>query len=255
VTYACGGLEEQNMTETEWMACTDPDKMLAFVEKKASSRKARLFSVACCRRIWSLLQDFRSRRAVEVAESFADGEATELALQLEMSESVDGWEGKDGAAVWAAAACIHVTDADALAGAIWTSRCAAASFADDRWRDAVDAAPTCGQGIVDWVMAEPPRESKAWAERKEQSDLLRDLFALLPFRPVAVETSWLTWNGGTAVKLAQSIYHDRAFDCLPVLADALEEAGCQDPAILGHCRHPGVHVRGCWLIDLLTGRE
>lgn len=103
-------------------------------------------------------------------------------------------------------------------------------------------------------MAAPPRESKAWAERKEQSDLLRDLFGVLPFRPVAVEASWLIWNDGTVVKLAQRIYDDRGFEDMPILADALEEAGCNNADILGHCRQPGQHVRGCWLIDLLTGR-
>jgi hypothetical protein len=57
------------------------------------------------------------------------------------------------------------------------------------------------------------------------------------------------------VQLAQEIYDRRAFDRLAALADALEEAGCRDPAILDHCRLPGEHVRGCWVIDLLTGRQ
>ena len=56
------------------------------------------------------------------------------------------------------------------------------------------------------------------------------------------------------VKVAQGIYYDRAFDRLPILADALEDAGCHDAAILEHCRQPGPHVRGCWVVDLLTGR-
>jgi hypothetical protein len=57
------------------------------------------------------------------------------------------------------------------------------------------------------------------------------------------------------VTLAKSIYEDRAFDRLPILADALEESGCHDPDILAHCRQPGEHVRGCWVVDLLLGRE
>ena len=70
------------------------------------------------------------------------------------------------------------------------------------------------------------------------------------------DVSWLAWNDGTVVKLAQAIYDDRAFDRLPILADALEDAGCQDADILGHCRQQGaVHVRGCWVVDLLTGRS
>jgi hypothetical protein len=72
---------------------------------------------------------------------------------------------------------------------------------------------------------------------------------------VAVGPSWLAWNDGTVVKLAQGIYDDRAFDRLPVLADALEEAGCDDADILDHCRRPGEHVRGCWVVDLLLGKK
>jgi hypothetical protein len=63
------------------------------------------------------------------------------------------------------------------------------------------------------------------------------------------------WNESTVTELAQAIYTDRAFDRLPILADALEEAGCTDAAILEHCRGPGPHVRGCWVVDLLLGKE
>jgi hypothetical protein len=67
--------------------------------------------------------------------------------------------------------------------------------------------------------------------------------------------SWLAWNDGTIVKLAQAIYDERAFDRLPVVADALEEASCTNADILAHCRGPGPHVRGCWAVDLILGKE
>src|SRR5262249_17037155 len=76
-----------------------------------------------------------------------------------------------------------------------------------------------------------------------------------PFGPVTLVRAWVTWDGGTIPKLAQGIYDDRAFDRLPILADALEDAGCTDADILNHCRQPSVHVRGCWVIDLLLGKE
>ena len=63
------------------------------------------------------------------------------------------------------------------------------------------------------------------------------------------------WLTSTVEQLAESIYADRAFDRLPILADALEDAGCTNADILNHCRQPGEHVRGCWVIDLLTGRS
>jgi hypothetical protein len=76
-----------------------------------------------------------------------------------------------------------------------------------------------------------------------------------PFRAVQVDPAWLTWGGGLVRRLAQSIYEERRFGGLPVLADALEEAGCDDADLLGHLRGPGPHVRGCWAVDLLLGKE
>lgn len=72
-----------------------------------------------------------------------------------------------------------------------------------------------------------------------------------PFRPVAFAPSWRT---ETAVVLASGIYAERAFDRLPILADALEEAGCDHPDVLSHCRGPGPHVRGCWVVDGVLGK-
>ncbi len=69
------------------------------------------------------------------------------------------------------------------------------------------------------------------------------------------DPSWLAWNDGAIRKIAQTIYDARAFDRLPLLADALEDAGCTDAAVLSHCREPGEHVRGCWVVDLLLGKS
>jgi hypothetical protein len=92
-------------------------------------------------------------------------------------------------------------------------------------------------------------------EEKVQADLLRCIIGN-PFRPSSpLPLTVLTWNGGTVVKLAQAIYEERAFERLPVLADALEEAGLADTDILAHCRGPGPHVRGCFLVDLLLGKD
>jgi hypothetical protein len=84
------------------------------------------------------------------------------------------------------------------------------------------------------------------------SRLARCCLGPLPFRPAAVRPDWLT---ETAVALARAIYEERAFDRLPILADALEDAGCDDADILAHCRGDGPHVRGCWVVDLVLGKE
>jgi hypothetical protein len=84
--------------------------------------------------------------------------------------------------------------------------------------------------------------------------VLRDIFGPQPFRPVAIAPAWLSWNSGTVPAIARRIYDERAYHDLPILADALEDAGCTDADILAHCRGPGPHVRGCWVVDLLLGK-
>src|SRR5262249_4641704 len=93
------------------------------------------------------------------------------------------------------------------------------------------------------------RRGAMLAERGEQCVLLRDIVGN-PFRSVRIDPAHLEWNDRTVPRLAAAIYRDRAFDRLPVLADALEEAGCAVRSILDHCRGPGPHVRGCWVVDL-----
>jgi hypothetical protein len=88
-------------------------------------------------------------------------------------------------------------------------------------------------------------------ELAAQCVLLRDIFGN-PFRPVRLDSRWPT----PVVKaLAQAVYEVRRFQDLPILADALEEAGCDNAAMLSHCREPAEHVRGCWVLDLLLGKE
>jgi hypothetical protein len=84
--------------------------------------------------------------------------------------------------------------------------------------------------------------------------IIHDIFGN-PFHSPALDPSWLSWNNGTVAKLARAIFDERAFDRLPILADALEDAGCHDTGILAHCRGTGEHVRGCWAVDLLLGKE
>ena len=111
-------------------------------------------------------------------------------------------------------------------------------------------------GITGYV----PNESKEqWQERFEgiqkknllSEKALYDIFGN-PGRPMSIDVTWLT---STVVYLAQSIYNDRAFDRMPILADALEDAGCTNASILEHCRSAGQHVRGCWVVDLVLGKE
>ena len=78
---------------------------------------------------------------------------------------------------------------------------------------------------------------------------------IIPFHPVTIDSAWLAWNEGIIPRMAQTIYDDRTFDRLPVLADALEDAGCSNGDLLAHCRQSGDHLRGCWAVDLVLGKK
>jgi hypothetical protein len=89
----------------------------------------------------------------------------------------------------------------------------------------------------------------------DEGGMFRDVFGN-PFRPAPpVAPAWLAWNGAIVANLARAIYEERAFERLPVLADALEDTGCADADLLAHCRGPVPHVRGCWALDLVLGKE
>jgi hypothetical protein len=94
------------------------------------------------------------------------------------------------------------------------------------------------------------------SQRRAHCALLRELFGPVPFRAIKLDPSWLRWYDGTVRRVAQGIYDERAFDRLPILADALLDAGCDNEDMLAHCREQGaLHARGCWVIDLLLGKS
>ncbi len=246
------------MTEDQWLARTDPRPMLDFLAKtgKVSQRKARLFCVACCRRLSILLADEQGRRTVELAERYADGLATEKELVDAYPTSVPVPERSPTPARWAAiksGAWAH--DAAHLAAGLVTSSGLGGLCRDVSYYAAgavawklVGAAPNATEA-ASWASAWRQAEAD---EYREQVRLVHDLIDN-PFRPREFSSSWRTPD---AVTLAGHIYHDRAFRLMPELADVLEEAGCRDREILEHCRDPGlVHARGCRLVDWLLNKK
>jgi hypothetical protein len=225
------------MTEEQWLECREPTAMLEVLHGKASERKVRLFSVACCRRLWELLSDERSRQAIDIAERYADAKTTEGELEN------------------AADAACAVCDADGDAGSKQSGA------PDDPFRRIASLAAYNVALPLGWWGAAPafvaPYEiarevvPNSAAEAAAQCGLVRDIFGN-PFRSVSIDATWRT---SKVVVLAQEIYDNRAFDRLPALADALAEGGCTDDDILAHCRGPGPHVKGCWALDLILGKE
>ncbi len=214
------------MTEDEWRTCADLGRMLDFAVDRASERKIRLFGCACCRSLWPLLVDARSRLTVRQAERFADG----LIEPHDLDRAADAAR---QASAELSARCTPgspTLDRDRL-------RFAAAEMAHEiatrLWYNIYDFAAESG------VLAGGP-------------DLLRCNLGN-PFRPAAFAPAWRT----TDVRLlARGIYQDRAFDRMPILADALQDAGCDDVDILNHCRDTDTpHARGCWAVDLVLDKS
>jgi hypothetical protein len=205
------------MTEADWLACTDPRPMLEFLRGRAGDRKLRLFAVTLYRHLSG------GDGVVDAAERHADGTASAREMR------------------------------DAGAEALWHS----SSWYRQMGTEEVDAIRARYGAIVAPLAHEAAElivEAAGAREAGAACDLLRDIFGN-PFRRGTVDPAWLSWRDRTIPKLAQAIYDDRAFDRLPILADALEDAGCTDADILGHCRRPGPHVRGCWVVDLMLGKE
>jgi hypothetical protein len=223
------------MTEPEWRASHSPEAMLHHLSDQASPRKLRLYAVSCCHRISVLLNDDRLKNAVEVARRFADGKASMVEMQaagqtVALIARITGNPLEPtsratyaiGGAAWAAtrnSAWLAAWDA------AWDSRMAARDFLSDR---------------TDWER-----------ERLWQAGVLKDLFGN-PFRSVYIHPSWLTADS-PVVQLARVIYDEERYGDLPYLGDALEEAGCGDATVLEHCRSPGPHYRGCWVVDAVLG--
>ncbi len=239
------------MNEEAWVTSRDPQAMLAHVKARASDRKLRLFAVACCRQlVWPQLRDGRCREAVAVAERFADGLANvaELERAAEVTQEAVAEEAFGSRAYHAAFAANSVTRTD------WSAEVMA--------RQALFGAYASGEpkqvGTERRSSVVRQRQKATHKEVQQRkamaAALLRDVFGN-PFRPSAdIDPSWLTWNGGTVAQLARSIYEQRRFEDMGVLADVLKEAGCQVQEILGHLRQEEGHCRGCWVLDLLTGR-
>jgi hypothetical protein len=233
------------MTEQEWLECTDPGPILQFLKGKASDRKLRLFVMSCCRRMWHLLSDKRSRSAVERSELFADQQAT----------TTSEWQSVKLEA-WSAEYETH----------------GGSDLQRDRAASVVKSAVTYPDPRIDFLIlassishetAQTVAEGACFGpaftdERAAHACLVRCVFGN-PFCPDFINLAWRT---STVLVLAQAAYDNRSLPAgsldtarLAILADTLEEAGCADADILHHCRSEGPHFRGCWVVDLILGKQ
>ncbi len=223
------------MMEAEWLVSTDAHLMRTHLASMSVSlRKVLLFRVGCCRIQFRHLTIKEARQAIDAAELLADG-------QLQFDQTRTAW-------------------ADGIKR--YLKYCYSKNFQKARRERSELAARINLAGFaIDCLDVEHTRKAEFFPEPSEYldhrhlyqaaPDVFRDIFGN-PFRPVTVDPVWLT---STAVAIAQGIYDDRAFDRLPILADALQDAGCENADILSHCRSDGPHVRGCWVVDLVLEKS
>jgi hypothetical protein len=219
------------MTEAEWNHCADPLKMLHYLRADVAGRKTLLLVCACIRRHWDVLVN-EGRKWVLLAEDYAEKPGPHRLPNPDVCGNTldpmifgDHWDG-----------AIRIAGKDA----------------NDDWHGVTESLEQLWSGFYECDDYDTLSGNDEWkAERRQQALLIRDVFGN-PFNHITLDPSWQT----SAVKhLAEAIYEERGFDRLPILADALEDAGCANADIIGHCRGPGPHTRGCFVIDLLLGRE
>jgi len=211
------------MLEPEWDACSELGELSDFLRGKATPRKLRLFACACVRRFRHLLSR-RSLRAVEVAERFADG--------LEPLEALR----------YVAAAAGELVPPHPRLPQDFAAMAA--------WQLARPVGLTSPTTFLSCAMRA--------ANSPEANALIlgsaRRVFGV-PSRPVAIAPGWRRWGNGQVISIAERIYQAQDFSGMPVLAEMLEKAGCQDEVILTHCRSCPDHVRGCFVVDAILGKS
>lgn len=244
--------EDRPLDEAGWLADFRLIFVLDYVDQQDHNRRRiRLFACACCRRAWELLRWESARRIVELSEAYADGEVSTVELQAAYDHP--DFAGLDAQYLGEAEAGTQLSrrEIDAIAVAQYLARVDGYNLSSY-----VVAQDTSGCLSSDYI---PGDESDgpgrgvltSDAEIAEKEKLLRDIFGN-PFRPVAFAPAWRTSD---AMSLARGMYKSRDFSAMPILADALQDAGCDNDDILAHCRGPGPHVRGCWVVDLVLGKE
>jgi hypothetical protein len=239
------------MTEAEWLCSDSLSSLYDEATLRFSDRRLRRIACAVVRYLWLHLEE-SGRTLVEVAERFADRRASHRELEK-------AWEPANTAFDRRADPLrdprhsqqppAPPPDLDEYPGtlALFLACCLSATYLHDFWYSILTAFD-CVSSWYGLKTLEQPLQVAA-------CDILRDVVPCPSLPAPMVDPAWLAWNRGLVRAMAEEIYSGRHFEQMPILADALEEAGCTDRMILQHCRQPRVHVRGCWLLDLLLGYE
>ncbi len=227
-------LKDKLELEKQWVSTTSYRRLLNHMrvkhdigQTKLGRRKLRLFACGACRlMLWDDPVPERFKKMVDAAEAFADDRISKHALARRGSEKGE-WPKPMYGHLWLAATAMRATTEIS----------------------SVKAANRTAYDLLQSLEKPRGRGGKGRLCR-----VVREVFGN-PFHVTVIEDSLLSWRDATIPQIAAKIYEERRFGDLPILADALEEAGCADAEILSHCREPGEHVLGCWVVDLLLGKD
>lgn len=253
------------MLEPEWIEASDPLAALEFFDglDLLTERKQRLFDCACVRRIWHLILDRSCQHAVETAERYADGFVSLEQLRNDQARALIAADEQSlSARLVASGGSISFTAASpsirrrldprnsysallAAAQTAWEFRGGVQPQTHAAEAFALSRSPDASQRSA------KTRRGRLRSEMSAQIHLILEIFGQ-PWRRFDFRPECRTSD---TVAIAQTMYDSRDFTGMPVLADALEEAGCTCSQVLHHCRKPGCHVRGCWVVDLVLGKE
>jgi hypothetical protein len=235
-----------------WLNCKDdPTTMMLVLPSEVSRRKLGLFTVACCRKVWHLTGGTFAGHTLRNLEHAVEGVGSWLFPLLNSLGALPARPNlsprqRAVTAVWHACQMARTE-----AFLVTHNVIRAAEEAQDALAAEAEAM-ALAEGVL--LSVASARYCKAWqGERERQVRLFRDILGN-PFASRHLDPCWLAQHGGRVQSIARVIYEEGRFSDMPILADALEEAGCENAAILSHCREPGEHVRGCWVIDLLLGK-
>lgn len=234
------------MTEREWWTADDPRAMAdwLYYDARAAHRKLRLFCVACLYHLARAVGGWPRAKYIPLLEAFADGEFDQEGLESRLDPL-------DDELLFPGPLSPHVHrspgEYDQLDGLL------SASCSIDALRERTERCCYPAEVLVLSAAFSPAAfaPSGIVEEIIARSPLLHDIFGPLPFHDITCDPAWLT---DTVRTLACGIYEQKAFERMPILADALQDAGCENEDILNHCRDTACeHVRGCWVLDLLLG--
>jgi hypothetical protein len=216
------------MTEAEWGSAT-LEQIVNWSERPLAVRLGRLLAAGLCRVAGELLPDV-VQRTIPTLEMAADADLDRPNLAPELWKSLREFAGADRGGLLTPERELGLAVLDVLRavddGVVMCREAASLSSVLTRTTVSLDTGVVC--------------------------EIARDIFGN-PFRPVAFDPAWRT---DTAVALAKQMYESRDFSATPILADALQDAGCENEDVLSHCRDAnGVHVRGCWVVDLILGKS